>query len=597
MNTKQIIQQFLSEAEEIKNKLIKQNNTSIWNSSYDELITKLKDISELANIDDQAAYSEYLSLKISKYNCFGDYIKNNNSKAEALKFNVRQQSIAKDLVCRQCASRYVVVKDGVYCCVQCGSEIKSKVNTQLVAKEITDNSKHITKQLNALTGRINPPSSISKILPFLETWLLNRKFLGDYLQWTNSMKKFNDQYKKITGTPVPDNFFEEVLEKKAENLPEYALYKLYTDWFFEMTEKAKHLNGLTSNMTKLNDELIIEICKNYVSKQLTEDADLGSFVPAIGTKFEYNNVEYEIGNYIGILQVSYYPNKFSSSQNVKSELRRELEIIFDSDLIMPGLMFNYKTEYSNKSNTPKKFTYQQNYIFIIHKVYNIESSDIIEEDKNTICDLMNKFNLFIKELKHSKTGKQHNSCLWQLTLSCVLTLPYFRCYKSIIDILPIKASNTSVAITEAWSNYCVINHNELVKFKTVIRNEIPKEKTEIKVENDVELDTNSVVDFISGTGRYYASSKDNYLRDKLNVKEIDHAWTNDFTMQDLEAIRYETIQSRMSNSMSTQNSEFKVNRSEIEDDDSEEDSYYDNEEESNYDDEEISQSDFSEDNY
>ena len=532
METRQIIQHYIKDAEDIKLKYGKTPQTlkKIWLKEYDELINQLKDIIVLINDDEQTAYNEFTSLKICKYNSFGDYIKATNPSAAKVTFNTRSKTIRKQLICRHCASTCIVVKDGVYICTKCGAEIQNKSNTQLVAKEVSDNTKHIVKQLNALSGRINPPTSISKIMPWLKTWLTDRSYMKKFLEWSNTMEFFKTQYEKLAEEELPVDFFEKKL-KETLILPEYSLYKLYTDMFYKLTEKAKEYNSYSSDMTKLQDAQIYEICEAYVKSLKEKNEEIQ--IPKPGTMFE----DHSIGNYIASLMTT----------TLDLPIKQKLQKLFDNDLIIPGLMFDYKTEYGCKNNTPKKFAYQQNYIFIIHRVYDIQTFDIIEEDKAFICETMNNFNTFIKEHKHNQTGKHHNSCLWQLTLSQVLTLPYFRCYRGIIDVLPIKPSNTTIQIKEAWARYCVINHDKLKKYKTIIRDEIAKEKITIINSEVDDVNYNEVLDFIGCGGKYFNNDQDNYLREKLNVTETKHDWTSKYSYEQLSEIKRKTQDLRRNN--------------------------------------------------
>ena len=531
MDVKNTISRYLNDAIEIKLKLNKQGvYEQIWLPMYDDILSELKEIVDLIDDDEQEAYNMFTNLKISKFSSFSDYIKETNPKAAKMTFNTRSKTIVRQLICRHCASNQVIVRDGIYICKKCGAEIQNKANSQLVAKEVSDNTKHLTKQLNALSGRSNAPNTINKIMPYLKMWLLDRRWMYEFITWTKTMKDFKTNYEKLTEEEFPEDFFEQG-EDVTKVLPEYSLYKLYTDTFFKMTEKTKQYNTLTSNMTRLNDDLIYDICNDYYQQHQS--------MPKIGVKHNYSvtGCEYEIGNYICNL---------CATTQLDLPIKERLKKLFNNDLVMPGLMFDYRNEYGSKSTHPKKFAYQQNYIFIIHNVYNIQTFDIIEEDKMFICKTMDNFNTFIKEQKHNRTGKHHNSCLWQLTLAQVLTLPYFRCYRDIINVLPIKPSNTTIQIKEAWSRYCVLHHEELKKYKTIVRAEIPKEKiTVINPENE-DVNVQNVINFISGSGSYWNSDNDTYLREKMNVSETKHEWTNNISYQRLMEIGMNTTEQRRS---------------------------------------------------
>lgn len=498
------IQDYIVQGELIKNKF-----PHIWSPEYDELIEKLKNINNIAILDEFNAQSKFRSLGISKFNTFGDYIKSVDINTSKIKFNNHHKIVQKKLICRHCGSSQITItKEGIYVCKKCGSEIVSKGNTQLLAKETIDTSKHIVKQLNTLTGRINPPNALNKILPYLEIWFIERKYIKDYLIYVNQLDHWKNKYLFLSGETIDDSYFDEVVERKPESLCSYKIFKLYTDTFYEMTNLIKTYSSFSNNMSVLQEDEILEICRAYYNDNQR--------MPSNNEIYEYKGIKYEIGKYI--------ISKMFVDINSKTSIKQNLNDIFKTNIRMPGLMFDYSKVYGS-DNIPKKFTYQQNYIFIIHKIYNIEYYNILESDKQIICDIMMKFNAFVKDVKSKQSGKNHNSCLWQISLLYVFELPWFRCYKDIIKILPIKISNTTTGIGEMWTKFKITNHEYISKYTSQIRKTITETKTKIKTVVNNEVDKQAVLDFINETGASYGSDKDKYLRDKLHIKEANHDWT------------------------------------------------------------------------
>lgn len=498
------IQDYIVQGELIKNKF-----PHIWNSEYDVLIERLKNISNIAILDEFNAQAKFRSLGISKFNTFGDYIKSIDINTSKIKFNSHHKVVQKKIICRHCGSAQITItKEGIYVCKKCGSEIVSKGNTQLLAKETIDTSKHIVKQLNTLTGRINPPNALNKILPYLETWFIKRKYIKDYLIYVNQLENWKKKYLFLSGEEITDSYFEEHIERKPESLCSYKIFKLYTDTFYEMTNLIKTYSLFSNNMSILNDDEILDICRSYYKehKKLPDNNEI----------YTYKGVKYEIGKYI--------ISKMFVDINSETKIKQDLNAIFNTNIKMPGLMFDYNKVYGS-DNIPKKFTYQQNYIFIIHKIYNIEYYNILESDKQIICDIMMKFNAFVKDIKSKQSGKNHNSCLWQISLLYVFELPWFRCYKDIIKILPIKISNTTTGIGEMWTKFKIINHEYISKYTSSVRKTVTETKTKIKTIVNNEVDRQAVLDFINETGASYGGDKDKYLRDKLHIKEAEHDWT------------------------------------------------------------------------
>lgn len=498
------IQDYIVQGELIKNKF-----PHIWSPEYDELIEKLKNINNIAILDEFNAQSKFRSLGISKFNTFGDYIKSVDINTSKIKFNNHHKIVQKKLICRHCGSSQITItKEGIYVCKKCGSEIVSKGNTQLLAKETIDTSKHIVKQLNTLTGRINPPTALNKILPYLEIWFIERKYIKDYLIYVNQLEHWKNKYLFLSGETIDDSYFDEIVERKPESLCSYKIFKLYTDTFYEMTNLIKTYSSFSNNMSILQEDEILEICRAYYNDNQR--------MPSNNEIYEYKGIKYEIGKYI--------ISKMFVDINSKTSIKQNLNDIFKTNIRMPGLMFDYSKVYGS-DNIPKKFTYQQNYIFIIHKIYNIEYYNILESDKQIICDIMMKFNAFVKDVKSKQSGKNHNSCLWQISLLYVFELPWFRCYKDIIKILPIKISNTTTGIGEMWTKFKITNHEYISKYTSSIRKTITETKTKIKTVVNNEVDKQAVLDFINETGASYGSDKDKYLRDKLHIKEANHDWT------------------------------------------------------------------------
>ena len=563
MEFSKTIQEYIIQGELIKNKF-----SNIWKKDYDELINKLKDISNIANLDEINAQIKFNSLGISKFSTFGDYIKSIDINTSKLRFNTHHRIVQKKLICRHCGSSQVsITKEGIYVCKKCGSEIVSKGNTQLLAKETIDTSKHIVKQLNTLTGRINPPNALNKVLPYLEIWFINRKYIYDYLKYVNQVEQWKEKYLFLTGISIDDSYFSEIVERKPESLCSYKIFKLYTDTFYEMTNLIKTYSLFSNNMSILKEDLILKICQKYY--------DDYHKIPPEDEIYVYEGTKYEIGKYI--------ISKLFVDINSETYIKQQLNKIFHTEFKMPGLMFDYDKVYGG-DNIPKKFTYQQNYIFIIHKIYNIQYYNILESDKQIICDIMIKFNSFVKEVKSKQSGKNHNSCLWQISLLYVFELPWFRCYKDIIKILPIKLSNTTTGIGEMWTKFKIVNHDYISKYTSTIRKNIEETKTKIKTIIDTDIDKQAVLDFINETGGSYGGDKDKYLRDKLHIREAKHDWTKNINTLIYKNKQSDSKTKKIHNENSDEDSEEEYNNENSEEYNDDSDEVYNDNTEDNSDD-------------
>ena len=508
MDFSKTIQIYISQGEQIKSKYKK-----YWKDEYDVVISDLEQILNLIDLDEDKAKSDFGLLEISKSKDFISYIQKKDINVKKIKIAINNTHKGrKQLVCRHCSSTFMYIKQGVFVCKQCGAEITSRSNTQLLAKETTDNSKHIVKQLNTLIGKNNPPQMLLKIFPFLREWFFDRSYLYNYLKYINKVESWIKKYNSFVDKKqmIDENYFSEKIIRDIDHIYPYKIFKLYTQTFHEIILLCEKISSLTNNMYTLTNEKVIEICQNYM--------DEFNKIPEIYDIYSYNGVKYEIGKYINSLMIT--------DLHSKGELKQNLNNVFKTELTLPGLLFDYIKLYGNDT-IPKTFIYQQNYLFIIHEIFNIPYNNIIESDKQTICDIIMKFNSFVKEIKTTYSGKHHNSCLWQISLMYVFKLPWFKCYENIIKILPIKTNENSSNIETLWIKFNIIHHQYLSKFTTQLRKTIPKDETKTTVIKE-EINKQELMNFINQTGEYYNNSKDNYLRNKLNVKEVKHDWTKKY---------------------------------------------------------------------
>ena len=510
MNLVKIIQEYIDQGE-----LIKYKNPKYWNESYDEIIMELKEIADISRINGNDSINLFNNLSISKFKTFGDYIKSVDIKASKAHFNIHHKVEKKKLICRHCGSNrvYLSKEEGLYVCKNCNCEIQNKVNTQLLAKETVDTSKHIVKQLNTLIGKVNTPLSLNKILPYLKKWFLDRTYIKNFLIYVNQLDSWIAKYNKFSPIPLEDNYFEIKVKPEPDSLTTYQIFKLYTDTFYSMTQLIKNYTLFVNNMSSLEEDKIFEICQDYYKKHKK--------VPKENEIYVYKESKYEIGKYIISMLIT--------DPHSETEFKQKLNKIFETNLVLPGLMFDFKKIYSSE-NIPKKFTYQQNYIFIIHYVYQIPYCNILESDKQIICDIMMSFNNYVKDIKTKQSGKNHNSCLWQISLLYVFELPWFRCYKSLIKILPVKLNNTTSNIGELWVKFKITHYKELSKYSNTIRNTIQESVSKTKVVSCENVDEQKILDFINQVGDNYGGDRDKYLRTKHNIQEAKHDWVNDVDM-------------------------------------------------------------------
>jgi len=511
-----IIERLLIEAEMIKNKKSTskhgKSGAKIWNSDCDDIVATLQNIRAIYEFDPSRASNDFRALNISHYNSFGDYIKSKNVAAAGCKFSTTMKQTRQKKCCPTCQSTQFEYDSasGIYICSKCNTNISKKQNNQLITKDTNNESKHIVKQINIISGKLNnPPAQVIKIMPFINEWFTNKQHIFEWLQFSGRYQAFLDKYYEEEKVRIDASFFSTPIKYGIENLCSYAVFKMFTDEFYALTDRVKNYNTFNSNILRLPIDQQLGICQWYVQ-------NFGQTLPPEDYTVQFDNEVYELGTYIVYWKIN--------DIHFKNPIHQQLNQIFNQNIILPGLIFEYPEICGAKGKILQKYNYQQNYIFIIKDVYKIELTPIIEEDKQKIIEIMLDFNNFVKHLKSQEsTGAKHNACLWQVVLMLVLKMPYYRCYSNIIPILPIKSIITTLEIQEYWSFYRIMNKAKLKPYMTTLRTKVDNSTTAKTVVSSGEVNINNVFDFINGKGTYYGSDKeDKYLEEKLHIHVTKH---------------------------------------------------------------------------
>ena len=521
---KHIIERLLTEAEMIKNKKPTSkrgnipNKNEIWNEDCDEIVSTLQRIQSIYEFDPARASNDFRALDISHYNSFGDYIKSKNVAAAGCKFSTTTKQTRKRKCCPHCLSTQFEYDNanGIYICSVCKSNVGKKQTNQPTTKDTNNESKHIIKQINIISGKLNnPPAQVIKIMPFINEWFVNKQHIYEWLQFSGRYKAFLDKYFEEEKVEIDESFFKEPIKYGIKNLCSYAVFKMFTDEFYALTDRVRNYNAFNSNIHRLPIEQQLEICKYYVSKN-------GQQLPPENYIIQFNNESFELGTYIVYWKIN--------DIHFQNPIHQQLNQIFGQNIILPGLIFEYPEICGAKGKILQKYNYQQNYIFIIKDVYKIELTPIIEKDKQKIIEIMLDFNNFVKQIKSEESNKKHNACLWQVVLMLVLKMPYYRCYSNIIPILPIKSIMTTLEIQEHWSFYRIVNYDKLKPYMTTLRTKVDNSTTAKTIISKGKVNVNNVIDFISGKGEYYGADKeDKYLEEKLHiVNKNEHKWTDEW---------------------------------------------------------------------
>lgn len=362
------IQNFVKQAEQIK-----KTYPNIWNEQFEKDLQNLNQIVETSKLDPKLAEMQFMQLSFYKFPTFGDYIQSTNIDFHKYKLTNTIIKEKRKKKCINCGCEEFIPMDGQYYCKKCKSLIGKKANNQLVVKDNVDISKHITKQLNILTGRIiTPPSTIVGVFKYIKIWLKENKYIDSWVKYSKKFNNFKKIYLELTG--------QEWNITNENNFYNYKLFKLFCDEFYNLTILVKAYYKIKTNMDSLTQKEQLIIIHEFVKANKK--------YPSNNEMFNFNNYNYEVGKFVLRMTITDWNNETKFKQYINK--------IFNRDITLPGLMFNYPNIVNNKNQIPKKFIYQQNYIFIIKDVYNIQSIRISEVDKKTICDIIIKFNEYYK---------------------------------------------------------------------------------------------------------------------------------------------------------------------------------------------------------
>lgn len=505
-----------------------------WKTEYVSLLEKLEDISDIIDGDINLAKKRFRDLEVSKFETFDAYIntvdlsllnskKGNNERPKMLRARRKNNN-----VCPTCGGK-LSIQESVLTCSTCGYVAAGKGSTPNT-RSSTDNNKHTMKQLDAVIGKKKPPANISKIVNHIATWLTDMHFIYDWLVNNRKLDSWMEKFFMLSHQHIDESFFSTVFERIPENKWRYDVFKLFTDEMYLLLENAKKMSKIrSSNMNMLPNDKIIEIFLAYFS-----DGD--GEVPSVNDVYVYTEEDedgtevettYEVGLYINQLRLVY--------DTPKNSVKDQLEQLYGCSLTMPGLMFNFTDVYEQSANVPKKYNYQQEYMYIIHCSFNVPFANICQQDITNITDLILKFNAYYKNEMYKVKNKQCNAPLFCCTLSCIIQdLPYFNKYDYVEECIPLKDKNTLANIKSNWFKF-TCDHEELIKpYLTYNGNEIVKPDDNSNSDKDAVStisgrSMNIIDDVLDNIGQH-DSDEDNGF-DGVNPSPDDDNDNNPFTFE------------------------------------------------------------------
>ena len=156
---------------------------------------------------------------------------------------------------------------------------------------------------------------------------------------------------------------------------------------------------------------------------------------------------------------------------IVEQFGEKIENFDENRLTIGGLMFDFNDVYKFNEGIPKKYNYGQEYFIISNYVFNIPFTEINNNDKDNLLDIIVAFNNYYKRNIVKMNGNKNNSPLFGCTLICIIkSLSYFHKYKDIIYCLPNKYidSQTMDTIAMYWHLFLIENPDIYIKYNVQI---------------------------------------------------------------------------------------------------------------------------------
>lgn len=443
---------------------------------YIDLKDELDEIYLILDENEDDAQTMFQEMDCSRYDTFKQYqqntdptmIKSASFTMETTKVMRSKRGITK---CPHCNIPLVFFDDSTYGCTNCNFEAPRTYSTPNTKLNI-NNTKHIIKQLDSLCGQKKIPIAINKIINYIELWLTDLHYLYDWLIFSNTLNDFRIMYQQLTDTIIDSSWFDRKIERVKANRWSFKVYKIIMDEFYKMTELARRLmNAGASDIMSMG----ITQQKAIIDAWL----EISTTIPAtddrvtIGDK--RNKMVYNIGKLFD--NILYKPSiRRTELYSYIVERFTAVNDAFDaSRLIIGGLMFDFNDVYKINEGIPKKYNYGQEYFIISNYVFNIPFTEINNNDKDNLLDIIVAFNNYYKRNIVKTNGNKNNSPLFGCTLICIIkTLSYFHKYKGIIYCLPNKYidSQTMDTISMYWHLFLIENADIYTRYNRPIEDHI-----------------------------------------------------------------------------------------------------------------------------
>ena len=484
-----------------------QKSNSFWNEEFEKDLEKLKRIRTLYGKNAGVAERQFRQLPIFSFPSFKEYASVKSIQASRVynKSGLKSKNIrasSKKLSCMACHSKNVRVDGQNLICMNPECQKTTPLASIETAHNLVSKTKHVSDKLAILTGVKNPPISVLNIQPYLATWLRQLKFIREYLHSKGiaEVQRFSNEYASIlydigSHSPVEEikirekigtmymynsegrlslNLFYDTLPNEEKYAYSFKEYKLMITEFCSMLNECSRLyEPKYTNSTILDngDEKVIEIFTAYLEEKHK--------IPTESETFKYNDCSYDIGNTVTYLKLTYGdPDTERIVKLLDPIFSANIEGLTISPLRMPGLMFSFigvaQLKGGKESIVPKRYTFTENYGFLIHEIFRIRHITIDPHDKDYIIDLIVKFDDYSSKTEIG--GK--NSKIYSAKLHLIFNMLYFAKYRELIRYLPLKAGDTSNLISKSWTEFCTIHADFVDRFNH------PREGTETKEDDN-----------------------------------------------------------------------------------------------------------------
>ena len=433
--------------------------------TIEQIRSILDDLNTLRDLNEEQCNTECTMYEIFEYDSLKDYImsKTGGSTIQNKK-TVSHRSKNKNTKCQNCGGE-LSMKGNILICSKCGHESSTSRNTS----SISDNYKHIQKQLNALVGLKTVNKKVRLLEPYLRDWILHRHYLRDWLTFTNTMDKWIKKYNRKNST-IDESYFDENLPAELE----YDVIRLYIFEFHKMITYCSVVTKSTCNMMLCSPEEQLEVCREYAKDNYGKNYR----EVLIDGLFNYDGRIFELSSFFSKLAIKNYGNEMTSDDDDIGEIMK----IIGVNLSIPGLNFPFDEIIGISMKIPQVYTILQDFPFILNDVYAVPYVKISKKELDDIFNIIIDFNTYYK-MRESR-GQKYNSPMYHVVLRNVIMLNRYRKYSDIINFIPKKGDITTSKIDKIWIMY-MSEHEELLKNDKDIENERDNE-TESEEENELE---------------------------------------------------------------------------------------------------------------